>query len=734
MNEVSKIQPSAAPLSVDPFVIPAEVRDETRQGGFNILELWASIYRSRLYIAGIFALCMTIALGHILLATRYYQSTVSVEVRQEAEKVLGTEADREGAASKMDSDRFLQTQLDIIRSRSVANAVAEALGLYRQDTFLEAMRVTAEPETRSVLTPQEGKRQQIIKVLGDHLNVAYTGDTRIAAINFSSPDPRLATRISNAFADQYIRSNLTRKLDSSSYALDFLRDQLRQAQTALEKSEQDAVDYARRTRIVDVSNAAGNTSAQGAQPQSLITAQLVQLNTALASARAERIEAEQKWQRVRNLPLLNIPEVLANQAIQGMVQKRAELQATYQEALANRQADHPSVIQARAGLEELASQITSFAGSIRNSVRNQYDVARSRENELVSTLEGLKEGTLSEQNQSIQFSILRREANTNRQQYESLLRRYNELNAESGVQTNNLSIVDRAQVPVKPSWPRLPLNIALGLFAGLVFSALVVILREQLFDAVRTPNDVETRLNVGLLGSIPRENEIIALLKDNKSTVSEAFASVRTSLSLAGDNGAPRTVMFTSSQAGEGKSSACHALGISFARMGRRVIIVDVDLRRPNAHRLFAMPNGKGLTHVVAGQLQLAAVINKSGITGLDLITVGDLPPNPAEQISSSSFGKILEQLSNDYDVVLLDSAPVLGLADAIVLSSQVEATIFVIEAGRNTVRGALSALARIQQGGGHVIGAILTKFDAGRFGYGYGTDYGNRYEYGSRD
>lgn len=723
------------PKANDGFAMPmadeAYTDDSNGARVFSLMELWAAIYRSRVPIIAILIASQILAIGYSLLATRYYRSTTLVEIRQEAEKVLGTEADREGMSSKLDGNRFLQTQLDVIRSRSTANSVAEALRLYRGDAFLKMMGVTKEPDGRGVLSEAEAKRQQILEVLGDNLSVGYTGETRLAAISFSCPDPRMASQISNAFAENYIRNNLARKLDSSSYALQFLRDQLAEAQARLEQSEQSAVNYARQTRIVDASNAA-TTKGAATQPQSLVTAQLVQLNEALSTATAERIQAEQKWGQTAALPMMNIPEVLTNQAIQGMVQRKAEAEAAYREQLSSRQESYPSVIQAKAGVSTLESQITSLARSIRGSIRNQYDVAQQRERQLISTLDSLKNRTLSEQNQSIQLSILRRGAETNRAQYDALLQRFNQLNAESGVQTNNLSIVDKGQVPVSPSWPKLPLNIALAGVFGLLLSAGLIIVRAQLFDAVRTPADVTDRLKMALLGTVPNEDDIIAQLADSKSAVSEAFSSIRTSLSLAGENGIPRTILFTSAQQGEGKSSTCHALALSFARLGKRVLIMDVDMRRPNAHRLFDIENKKGLSNVLGGQCTIEQAMHATHVPNVDLITVGDIPPNPIELLSSPNFDAVVEKMKQNYDVVLMDSAPILGLADAIVLSTNVEATVFVVEAGRNTVRGAVSALDRVRRGGAHIVGTVLTKYDAAQFGYSYGGYYGYNYEYAS--
>lgn len=708
-------------------VVHSSTSSETGRSGFDLQEIWAAFYRSRYWIGAIFALAVVGAILFTLLATPYYSSSASIEIRQEAEKVLGTEADRESASSRLDTERFLQTQLDIIRSRSVATTVAENLGLFRGDAFLEAMHAKESAPSR-ILSARETHREDVLKVLSKNLSVEYTGDTRIAVLTFTSPDARLAARVANGYADAFIRNSLQRRASSSNYALEFLRQQLAEAQERLQQSERAAIDYARRTRIVDASNAA--SSGDQPQPQSLVTAQLVQLNGAYATTTAQRIEAEQKWRTTAALPLLNIPEVLSNQAIQQLIQQRAVLEAKYQEQLANRQKDFPQVRELAAQVNEINIQIRSLAGSIRSSIKSNYDAALARERQIANNLDSLKNSTLSEQNNTIQLSILRRGADTNRQQYDALLRRYNALNAEAGVQTNNLTIVDRADVAEKPSWPKLPLSLGVALAFAVLLSAAFVVGREQLLDSVRTPHDVTDRMNMALLGAIPVADDLVQAVQDIKSATNEAITSARASLSLATSGGVPRTMMFTSAQAAEGKSSTCFALARSFARLGKSVIVLDMDLRRPNAHRLFNLDNEVGVTSVLTDQVPLEKAIKATDLPGLSLMTTGPIPPNPSDFLDGTRVSNLLDELQRRYDVVMVDSAPVLGLADAVLLASHVEAVIFIIEAGRNSIRGAQHAIARLVDSGGNVVGVILTKFDPIKLGYGSHSDYGYNYGY----
>lgn len=374
----------------------AEARGSSANSTHSLREMWAAAYRSRFWIIGIFAACIALAIVAALLTTRLYQATASVEVRQEAAKVLGTEADQEQSASA-DAERFLQTQLDIVRSRGVAEAVAEREGLFNGSAFLQAMGVDDENAVIPAgMTPREAQRDRVLKLLRGGMSVRYTGTTRIATISFTSPDPRLSARIANAFADAYIRSNLSRKAGASVYALDFLRGQLGEAQERLAKSEQSVVDYGRRTRIVDAGNAAGSggSSDNSARPQSLITAQLVQLNQAYSTAIADRIAAQQKWDQIARLPSLSTPDVLTNNAVQLLLEKRADIQGEYQQQLTTRQEEYPAVAAAKAQLRELDRQINALAANIRNGVRNAYQIAQAREQQLSGEIDKLKNSSM----------------------------------------------------------------------------------------------------------------------------------------------------------------------------------------------------------------------------------------------------------------------------------------------------------------------------------------------------
>lgn len=705
-------------------------RSQGLVGSIDFGAIWAGAYRSRFWIGGIVLGAMVLGVLGTLLTTPIYRAVATVQIDQEAAKVLGTE-DTDLSAAIQDSDRFLKTQLDVIRSRSLAVTVAEDLGAFDDPEFLKKMNQDPEVEAYGVRTAEEVKRELVIQLLSDNLGVSLPIDSRVASITFDSPDPRLAAQVANSYAENYIRSNLQRKFDTSAYAREFLKGQLDEAAARLAESERQALNYARATRIINTSNGGQGDGSQ-AGPKSLIAATLVQLNTSYAAALSRRIEAEQKWNETRTQPVLSIPEVLNNLAIQRLLEERAKLEAAYEEQLQRRRADHPAVKQAKASIDEIESQIAQIASSIRETIKSDYQAALKQEKALDRQIVDLKSDTLDEQGKSVQLGILQRQTDNNRELYDLLLRRYNELNAEAGVQANNVAIVDRAEAPDKPVLPNIPLNLALSLVAGIGLAGAFVFVREQFFDKVRTAEDLLRKVGVPALGAIPFVKDganIAEEAQDNKTTVSEAFASVRSSLMLSSAHGLPTSIMFTSAQQGEGKSSACFATALALGRVGKSVLLIDLDLRRPRQHHLFGVDNSSGMANLLTHNASIDDVIHSTEFDGISVIPSGGIAPNPTELLASQAFRDLVRELEKRFDVVLIDSPPLLALADAVEIGSVTDASIFVVEAARSASSTLRSAIERLRHGGGNVVGGLLTKFDPKESGYGYYYAYDYQYK-----
>jgi capsular exopolysaccharide synthesis family protein len=421
---------------------------------------------------------------------------------------------------------------------------------------------------------------------------------------------------------------------------------------------------------------------------------------------------------------------ISDPTVQGLGQQRSALEAQYQQKLALYKPDFPEMVQLRNQIDslgkEIARQRSSVSGSTSNNLRAEYQAALARENALQAKVNEGKAGLMALRERSIQYTILQREVDTNRSLYDALLQRFKEVGVAGGVGANVVSVVDRAQVPGGPFKPNLPLNIMIGLAVGLLLGLGTAFSIEWIDDTIKTPDDVGTKLGLASLGVIPGVGKGLAVreqLEDPRSQVSEAYQSVRTALQFSTDHGVPRSLLVTSTRASEGKSSTALALAQTLANLGASVLLIDADLRKPT----FRGPSStsQGLSSLLAGSDKVAECVHPTQMERLFLLPSGPIPPNPAELLASGRFKEILDEALTRFDHIVIDSPPVLGLADAPMLASSVEGTLMVIEAGAIRRAAALNAVNRLRASEARLMGAILTKFNALKVGYGYGYGYG---------
>jgi capsular exopolysaccharide synthesis family protein len=390
------------------------------------------------------------------------------------------------------------------------------------------------------------------------------------------------------------------------------------------------------------------------------------------------------------------------------------------------------MLQLKAQIDEINKQIAAEEGNMRSGIRAEYQAALQQEQMLADQLNGLKGEVLDLQSRSIQYNIYKREVDTNRQLYDGLLQRYKEIGVASGVSNNNISIVDRAEPGLKFK-PNLQLNLAVALLGGLVLGILLALAFEYLDDTFKRPEDIEKLLGLAVLGAVPAlkaPQTPKAAVADLRSAFAESYRSLRTALQFSTDRGAPRSLLVTSAMPSEGKSTTALVLGQFYAQLGKRVLIVDCDLRNPSLHRSLGVDNSEGLSNYLAGALKPTDLIRPTEMEGLMYLPSGPLPPNPAELLMGSKMLSLITVGSEKFDMLILDGPPVMGLADAPILSNLAQGTLLVVKAGATRVAVARNALKRLHAARAHVVGGLLTQFQAqqaGSYGYG-GYDY---YSYG---
>ena len=728
-------------MNAQPFNAPSSVPAKPYFGAYpaagenfisrNVRYIFAAIRRHLWLALGVFVACVALSFVLTMLATPRFTAVSTVQINDQRDEVLGEELETNFAAvSDWDVDRFLNTQLDVLQSEGLAERVANALSLYDDPRFYAAMgSEMPEGAARSTGVVDPVIRGTVIPLLQDGLEVDLPASTRIARIGFTSLDAEMSARIANAFAEEFIQANLQRSYNSSAYARNFVADQLDEARANLEQSENDLNDYAKSAGLIRTRDALA-TDPRAAAAGTVTASSLLQINDAAIRAQADRIAAEARWQAVRNAPLLSSQPVLASPTVQALMTRQSNVEAELQTARGRYLPDHPTIGRLETELAAVTSQTDEAARNVVNSIRSDYSAAVTAESELNGQVARLRGETLAEQDRSVRYNTLAREADTARSIYEGLLQRFRELNASAGIASSNIAIIDRATIPGARSSPSLTTNLSLGLLFGLFLAGGIVFVRDQMDDVVHVPEDIESKLEMPLLGVIPRSERENPLeeLADFKSPVAEAHNSMRGALLYSTREGLPKLMAVTSAQAGEGKSTTSVAMAVGFARMGMRTLLIDADLRRPSLHRLAGLANVRGLTDLLTSREPIASAIVTAPEHGFDLVTSGPIPPSPSELLSSPRMAQILNLAGEEYDVVILDSPPVLGLADAPMLSALVDGTIFVVEADRGRSGQLKTALRRLRAMHPVLIGAVLTKFDPAKAGNRYSAYYGYDY------
>jgi polysaccharide biosynthesis transport protein len=733
MNIVSRPMLNGAPTFPGPAVDARGVEFDR----VPILRQYLRIaLRWRYVIIGTTVACVLLGLVATLLMTPKYTATSTIEIAREASKVTDFQG-VEREASTFDQE-FYQTQYGLLRSRALSERVATQLRLVDDPKFFELFKVAPQRPAFTLANgryPASGRaeRQRVAgEVLRANLAVNPTRLSRLVEVAFTSPDPAFSARVANAWAESFIQTNLERKVQATSYGRNLLERQLALQKARLDESQRQLVGYASQQQIINLPAPSGGGEGTTTSERSLVADELAALSAALSQATAERIQAEARYKEAGRAGAST--EALRNAAINNLRQRRAELAAEYGRLMVQFEPGYPAARAIQSQIDQLDRAIAREEGRVTGSQLADYREAAERERALQARVNQLKSSYLDLRRRSIQYNIYQQEVDTNRTLYDGLLQRYKEIGVAGGVGVNNIAIVDNADVPQSPSSPRLLVNLALSLLAGLGLGALLALGLEQMDEAIADPNEVERRLGLPLLGSVPKVPDGITPreeLLDRKSDLVDAYLAINTNLGFTTEHGVPRSFAVTSTRPAEGKSTTALALATTLARAQRRVIVVDGDMRSPSIHHLGGVDHDRGLSNFLAGEDDIASLTFQMQDLGFTAMSAGPIPPNAAELLTGARFGVLIDRLLQSYDHVVVDSPPVMGLADAPLIASRVEGVIFAVES--HGIRSSLvkTALSRLASANARIIGGVLTKFEARRAHYGYGYEYG--YSYGRR-
>jgi polysaccharide biosynthesis transport protein len=737
-----------APIAV-PDVRPVEPPSEEDE--ITLRELWSVIVKRRWSILLFILLAAAAAAAATYHMTPIYRASLTLQIDGEDRRVARIEEVAGGTILGSDQD-YYRTQYDLLRSRSLAQRVVTELGLADRPPEPPALldRILAPIRdgldwVRAVLTDwlaqpdpaeSEGPPPTEAELLDRAIDRAASellgnltvegGGSRLVRLHYTSADPRHAVTVLDALASSYINLNLERRFEATAYARDFLQERLAQIKSRQEELEREMVTFAREKEIITIGD-----------NQTIVTQRLAAANAALSAATQRRATAEAAYRQMRGArDQEGLSQVLDSEIIQALKLSKVKLEAEHQESLRRYTSTHPDMAQLRAQLAQIDRQIAREVALIREMIIANHETAKAEEALLRANLELLQRDVLEQQDRGIQFNILRREADINNELYKTLLQRFKEVGVAAGIGPNNISIVDPARAPAWPFKPNPRRNVLLALVLGVLGGIGLAFLREYLDDTFKDPDDLERRLHLPVLGLIPRISQkrgdlrSIALVghENPRSVFAESYRSLRTALEFSTSSGVPRVLTVTSATSGEGKSTTALSLAIQFAQTGRQVLLIDADLREPSLHHALNLDNHFGLTNLLAGdQERTVNIAHPTHIPNLFVIPAGPLPPNPAELLSGAKMLGLLVLAAEKFDQVLLDSPPIMGLADALILGNLCDGALLTVAMGGATRGQVQVACKRLRGARLHLVGTVLNKFkvrSGGTYGYYHGHDH----------
>ena len=698
----------------------------------KLLEYWRILNKRKWIILGVLGAFVIFGTLRTLMMVPLYASTVRLQIDVPSNRLV------EGKDSSSDStdNEFQRTQYELLLSRSMAERVVSALKLGSDSDFFRPRQFSITdllskllsqdaPAERPSAGASSNRDAGATAIMLGNRTVRPVSGSRLYDITYTDTSPTRAQAIAAAYAQAYVASTIDKRFEANSYSKTFLDDQLKQLKLRLEASDKALIDFAEKEQIITVT-----------EKSSIAESNLASANMVLGNLEADRIKAEQMWRQVSGSDAISMPQFLTNGVVQSLRQQRSVLSTDYQEKLQTFKPGYPAMVESSKKIAELDRQIAAEVQTIKGTLKGTFENTRSQVEQMQKRVELLKAEVLDLQKRSLQYNLLKRDVDTNRALYDGLMQRYKEVDISSGIGANNVFVVDRPQLPGGPSSPNMPSAIFYSLVMGLGAGLAAAYLFERLDDRINSLEEMERITGIPTVGLIPKvdaDSTVDDEVADPRSALSEAYRSLCTSLQFAAEGGLPKSLLITSASPSEGKSVTALAIARHFSIMGLKVLLVDSDLRKPSLHTKLGLDNSIGLSNYLTGSCTPPETFLKTGTPNLTFMPSGPVPPNAADLLAGTRFLSLISVGLQVFDLIVVDGPPVMGIADAPLLSNATAGTVFVASAGQGRVGLIRGSLKRLQGARAPVIGTVLTKFDAKRagYGYGYGYGYGAGYGYG---
>jgi len=720
----------------------------------DILAWWRVIRKRRWTVLSAFSVLFVAVLVGSIKEKPVYRAKALIEIDKENPSVANPQE-----MFQLDevTDAYLETQYRVLASDDLAKRVIHQMGLYQKAEFLPSARnwpwrvsaaPTIPPPNDNAVAPDLSVQEAVLTHFQDCLDIRPIRRSRAVELRFDSQDPELAARVVNAVAENYIQKNLEARWDAAQKASEWLTTQLKDLKARLEKSEDDLEKYAADNNLLYLETGKGDA-------ESIVNQSVREVQEELTKAQADRMEKESIFRLVQSGDYGSLPGVFENKLLQDLTVRLADLERQHAQLAATFTEDYPKVKETQSQITEIQSSLERERWRAAQKISNDYFAALRRE-KLVRQAFAEKQAEANQiAEKSIQYGILSREVDTNKGLYDGLLERLKEAGVSAGLNASNIRIVDPGSAPYKPIAPNYPLNLGLAAFLGLGLGVCTAFLKEHLDQTIRYSEDVFQFLGVPVLGFIPtigglnrRKRKSIAsgdrelafgltswktapeglLIEDHPgnnlgihkgSAFSEAFRELRTSVILSSSGRFANSILVTSAQPGEGKTTVAVNLAFSLAQLGQPVLLVDADMRRPSIQKYFPQ-RGSRLSSYLGGQGAWQQMVYPTSVSRLYVLHCGPIPENPSELLSSDRMRALIKESMATYRFVILDSPPLLNRADSRILGSMVGATILVVKGGETPRQVVQYAESQARSVGTNLIGVVLNNLDSSLNDYSY--------------
>jgi polysaccharide biosynthesis transport protein len=722
------------------YVETSEADAPSAQGYNSLPDYWQILFRHRMTLLAFTAAGLIAAVLISLVQTPIYRVRTSLEIQSSNFLEMKSVDANDSNGSYATPESYVETQVKLLQSESLLEHVIDKLKMHKErptgwrSITSRVRRIFGRSETSPL-----PEREELIREIERNLTVQTSGTSRLLEVLYESPNPKLAADFANTLVSEFIELSQEERWKAAQGTAEWLTSHLNQMKAQLEASEAQLQEYARTSGLSMTS-----------EKENPAENRLKELQDELSKAQADRIAKEAKFQEAQQKPADSLPETLDDPTMRDYRQKLTELQRQHAELSATLTPEHYKVQRVQAQINELKSEMQKERNNVLKRIGNEYAAAQVRER-LISEAHANQEKVVADQSdKAIHYDTLRRDVDSNRRLYEVMLQRVKEASLATAMRDSNVLVVDRAKPPLRPYRPSLPMNSAIGFFSGIFLGFGFVLFRERVDHRITAPGDAQIYLDLPELGVIPLDTSSVpvsilnrlhpgrpvphlqpktagsspddcpelATWKRKPSLLAECARTTLTSILLPGqDREAPQVIVLTSPRPGDGKTTVGCNLSIAMAEIGRKVLLIDGDLRRPRLHKVFGASNSWGLSDVLWTDIPLetaplSQLVLETQVSGLSLLPAGSCGVTPSNLFYSPRMGKLLERLRKEFDMIMIDAPPMIHLADARVLGRFADGVILVVRAGQTTTDSALFARQRFVEDGTRVLGTVLNSWD----------------------